>query len=79
MPLVPIPNATRLLRLGIKRQFFLSNFSVMFICGSSSISLKILVVIEVFFFFFENKLLLKFVSLFISSHYENFCTKILKS
>ena len=78
MPLVPIPNATRLLRLGIKRQFFLSNFSVMFICGSSSISLKILVVIEVFSFF-ENKLLLKFVSLFISSHYENFCTKILKS
>ena len=78
MPLVPIPNATRLLRLGIKRQFFLSNFSVMFICGSSSISLKILVVIE-FFFFFENKLLLKFVSLFISSHYEKFCTKILKS
>ena len=78
MPLVPIPNATRLLRLGIKRQFFLSNFSVMFICGSSSISLKILVVIEVFSFI-ENKLLLKFVSLFISSHYEKFCTKILKS
>ena len=50
----------------------------MFICGSSSISLKILVVIEVFSFF-ENKLLLKFVSLFISSHYEKFCTKILKS